>query len=291
MNTCSRAARVFRIASAGEELPNPLAAHAAGCDACQAALERARSFDAELDAAAASLVSPAMPNLGDGAGDVSPPTRLGLLPIIATVAAALLVIAVLLSGYNLLTAPIGSQETPTPTRTPTPTQSPIPTLTPSPTQTPAPSGTSSPSPASEPPATATSEPTPVSGGVPVEVAERTVLPPCGHEVVERTPNVVDYYDAEVRDCFLAAYVAETPAEFSSDTLTPEGGRIHTIYRLLPSGEVEIFVDWTQDPLATPEWTRTICLSVREIDQDPNGVPIFIGDECDEPIVIGRDATQ
>lgn len=69
MNTCSRAARVFSIASVGEELPTALTAHAAGCGACQAALARARRFDAELHAGAASLVTPVMPNLSDGAVD------------------------------------------------------------------------------------------------------------------------------------------------------------------------------------------------------------------------------
>jgi len=29
----------------------------------------------------------------------------------------------------------------------------------------------------------------------------------------------------------------------------------------------------------------MCRSIRQIDEDPNGVPILIGDECDEPVVL------
>lgn len=130
--------------------------------------------------------------------------------------------------------------------------------------------------------TASGEPSGVP--IPVEFTDRVELPSCGHEVVERTTQG-DLHDAEATECFLAAYEAEEPAEFISDSLTPESGRIRTIYRLLASGEVEIFLDTTQDPLSTPEWTRTMCLSIRRIDEDPNGVPIFMGDECDQPTVI------
>ena len=56
------------------------------------------------------------------------------------------------------------------------------------------------------------------------------------------------------------------------------------FRMLGPGEIEIFIDTTRDPLSTPEWTRTMCRSIRQVDQDPNGVPILIGDECDEPVV-------
>lgn len=272
MNTCSRAARVFNIASAGEELPTALTAHAAGCDACQAALARTRRFDAELHAGATSLVTPAMPNLSDGAVDAvsQRTTRFGVLPALATVAGAVLAVVVLLSGYNMITAPIGSLETPAPTVT----MSPFPTSL---------------SPTTEPTATATVEPTPLPGGVPVEVTERAELPSCGHEVVQRTVQAdgtwIDVYDVEARECFLAAYEAGEPAEFITDGLTVEGGRFQTIYRLLPSGELEIFVDSTQDPLSTPGWTRMVCLSIREVDHYGTGVPGFIGDECDEPVFI------
>lgn len=189
--------------------------------------------------------------------------RFGLLPVLATVAAAILAMAALLSGYNMITAPIGSLETPAPTVT------------------------FSPSPTTEPTATATVEPTPVPGGVPVEVTERAELPACGHEVVEGPEGYLYVvYNLEARECFLAAYEAGEPAEFIADGLAlPEGGRVQTIYRLLPSGEIELFTDTTQDPMGSGGWYRSVCLSIREVEQDPTGVPMFIADECDESVVI------
>lgn len=257
MNSCPNASHVFTRASAGEGLPAGLAAHAAGCDTCQAALERARRFEAGLKAGAASLATPAMPDLTRGFD--APPRRkasMGLVPIIGTVAAAILAVAVVLAGYQMITAPVGSLETPSPT----------------------------------PSASSTTEPTPTDSvdpsavPIPVEFAERAELPSCGRDVVERTPEG-DLHDAEATACFLAAYEAGEPAEFISNAPTPETGRITTVFRVLGPGEIEIFRDSTQDPLSTPEWTQTLCRSIRQIDHDPNGVPIFIGDECDEPVVI------
>lgn len=257
MNSCSSASQVFRHASAGEELPAGLAAHAAGCRTCQAAVERARHFEAELHAGAASLATPAMPDLSRGV-DASPRRQAsaGLAPILGIVAAAILALAVVVAGYQMITAPVGSLETPSPTPSASPTTEPTPKVSVEPSTVP----------------------------VPAEVADRAELPSCGQDVVERTTEG-DLHEAEATECFLAAYEAGEPAEFISDSPTPEGGRIRTIYRLLPSGEVEIFHDPTQDPLSTPEWTRTTCRSIRQIDQDPNGVPILIGDDCDEPVVI------
>jgi hypothetical protein len=120
--------------------------------------------------------------------------------------------------------------------------------------------------------------------IPVEFTERAELPSCGREVVERTREG-DLHVAQATACFLAASEAGEPAEFTSDSPTPEGGRITTVFRMLGPGEIEIFIDTTRDPLSTPAWTRTMCRSIRQIDQDPNGVPILIGDECDEPVVI------
>lgn len=130
--------------------------------------------------------------------------------------------------------------------------------------------------------TASVEPSEVT--TPAEFTERTELPSCGHEIVERTPEG-DFHDAEATACFLAAYEAGEPAEFSSESLTVEGGRVTTIFRVLGPGEIEIFRDTTQDPLSTPGWTWTKCDSIREIDQDPNGVPILIGDECEPPVLL------
>ena len=120
--------------------------------------------------------------------------------------------------------------------------------------------------------------------IPAEFTERTKLPSCGHEVVERTPEG-DFHDAEATACFLAAYEAGEPVEFSSESLTVEGGRTTTVFRVLGPGQIEIFHDLTQDPLGTHGWARTMCDSIREIAQDPNGVPILTGDECDEPVLL------
>lgn len=271
MKRCAHATQVFRHASAGEELPAGLTAHAAGCQTCQAALERARRFEAELHVGAATLATPAMPDLTDGFA--APPTRTsstGPVLILATVAAAILVVAVVLAGYQMITAPVGSLQTPSPTPSASPTPSPLATETPSP------------SPTVEPAPTASADPSGVP--IPAEFTERTELPSCGHDVVERTTEG-DLHDAEATACFLAAYEAGEPAEFISDSPTPEAGRITTVFRVLGPGEIEIFVDTTQDPLSTPAWTRMICGSILEIDEDPNGVPILVGDECDEPVVL------
>lgn len=276
MKGCLHATQVFTHASAGEELPASLTAHAAGCQTCQAALDRARQFEAELHAGAAALATPAMPDLTSGFA--APPRRnssAGPLPILGTVAAAILAVAVVLAGYQMITAPVGSLQTPSPTPSVSPMPSPLGTETPS-TETP------STSPTTEPTPTVSVEPSGVP--IPAEFTERTELPSCGHEVVERTPEG-DFHDAEATACFLAAYEAGEPAEFISESLTPETGRITTVFRVLSPGEIEIFRDSTQDPLSTPEWTRASCDSIREIDQDPNGVPILIGDQCGDPVVL------
>jgi hypothetical protein len=275
MNSCSNASRVFAHASAGEELPAGLAAHAAGCGVCQAALERAGRFQAELHAGATSLATPAMPDLSRGLdASLRRKSPTALVPIVGTVAAAILTVAVVIAGYQMITAPVGSLETSSPTPSASPMPSEVTTEPPSPTPTP--------SPVTSPAPTATTEPSGVP--VPSEFTNRTELPSCGHEVVERTFEG-DFHDAEATACFLAAYEAGEPAEFISESLTPETGRITTVFRVLGPGQIEIFRDSTQDPLSTPEWTRTMCDSIREIDQDPNGVPILIGDECDEPVVL------
>jgi hypothetical protein len=205
-----------------------------------------------------------MPDLTEGFEALPSRKSTALVLVISTVVAAVIAVAVVVAGYQMITSPVGSLETPSPT--------PGTSATPS----------ASPTPTTEPTPTVSVDPSVVP--TPAEFLERAELPACGQEVVERTIEG-DLHDAEATECFLAAYEAGEPAEFISDSPTPEGGRIRTIYRLLPSGEVEVFYDPTQDPLSTPEWTRTTCRSIREIDQDPNGVPILIGDECDEPAVI------
>lgn len=131
MKDCQRATEVFRYVAAGEELPAGLSAHATGCSACQASLERGRRFDAELHAGAAALATPALPHLTDGLA--VPPGRAsltGVLRIVGTVAAAVIAVAVVSAGYQMVTTPVGSLPTPSPTPSASPainfTRGPVP---------------------------------------------------------------------------------------------------------------------------------------------------------------------
>lgn len=280
MNTCSRSSRTFTIAASGEELPSQLAAHAASCASCQAAVERARRFGSGLTSAATSLTTPAMPDLRVTL-EYERPLAGGpsLVAVMATVAGAVVVVALLLSALGVTSPPIGTPSTPSPSGLP----SASPTVEPSSGST----VSASPRPSPAPTTSATPGATPMHIEGPSQVRDRSALPWCGHEVVERTENVTDLYDAEVRACFLEAYEADQPAEFVTDGPTVETGRTRSIYRHLASGEIEIFIDSTEDPLATPGWTRVVCRSIRIDHEDPRGIPVFVGDDCDEPVLVSE----
>jgi len=129
-------------------------------------------------------------------------------------------------------------------------------------------------------------PDPSAVSTPDDVRNRSELPFCGHEVVERTVEGGDLYDAEARACFWAAHEGGEPAELISEGLTVEGGRITQIWRLLPSGALEIFTDATQDPLSTPEWTRVRCASLVDAGREASdGAGLFQGENCEDPEVI------
>ncbi len=266
MNGCSYARRVFQITSSGAELSRDLASHAARCSFCQESLERAGRFERELVDGASSLSTAPMPNLAAIDSVQVRRSQFPLLPVLGTMATAVLLVAVAFSALDL-SAPTGSMPTPTPI--PSPVQS-----------------TASPSPLESPSADPTLAPTADATLVPVpqEVVNRSELPSCGAEVVERT-GPGDVFDADVRDCFWNAYGAGEAAEFTSDVLSVEGGRIQRIYRLLPTGELEVFTDSTQDPLSTPEWTRQLCDGLREVESDPAGTVLFEAEGCDDLDVI------
>ena len=283
-----------------EEVLRPgLAAHVRGCESCQAALERARRFGGDLRVAAASIASPDMPNLRlTLQAEAGRSMRPSLFATFATVAGAIVIVALLLTAYRAASLPIGV-DTPTasalrspdatrglPSATTTPSSEPTPSSDPSPDSDPSPSSATTPgtTPTARESASAVAGATPMPVDGPPEVRNRTPLPSCGHEVVERI-EFVDHYDAQVRECFLTAYNAGEPAEFVTDALTVEGGRSRAIYRYLSSGAIEIFVDSTGDPLATPGWVRVLCRSIRVVHEDPAGVPFFVGDECDEPVAL------
>jgi hypothetical protein len=123
--------------------------------------------------------------------------------------------------------------------------------------------------------------------VPAVIAEREPLPWCGHEIVNRQPEG-DYRDAAVRECFLAARKAGEPAEMVSDSRTVEGGWVREIYRSLANGDIEVYYDPNRDPLSSPGWSRRLCTSLRDFEDDPAGTAVFFPDPCGpgEPVATG-----
>ena len=120
--------------------------------------------------------------------------------------------------------------------------------------------------------------------VPAEVAERLQLPWCGHEVVDRRADG-DFLDAAVRECFLAAYGVGDPAEFVSDAVTVEGGRVRILYRAIAARSLEVYYDWTADQMSGLTWTFQECTGIQPTGADPAGVPMFIPDRCTEPVPV------
>ncbi|MHB8890700.1 MAG: hypothetical protein ACYC65_01490 [Candidatus Limnocylindrales bacterium] len=87
------------------------------------------------------------------------------------------------------------------------------------------------------------------------MANRAPLPACGVENAGQGGP----WNEDGRACFWAAYRGHTPAEFVSTRPTTEGDPITTIYRVLPDGSVEIFIDSTQDRFAGVRgWERLTC---------------------------------
>ena len=73
-----------------------------------------------------------------------------------------------------------------------------------------------------------------------------------------------------RTCFWSAYQQHHPAEFISTRPTTEGDPITTIFRVLPTGSVEIFMDLTQDKFSSPAdriWKRFTCRTLSAIPND------------------------
>lgn len=152
-----------------------------------------------------------------------------------------------------------------------------PTIAPSPSPTPAPAPTITAEPMHRPPVI-----------VPAAVAARPALPWCGHEVVIRRPTG-DFRDAEVRRCWLEAFEAGDQAEFTSDGVTVEGGRVREFYRALGEGALEVFIDWTADPFSARDWTTMRCTKIRTVATDPAGVEVFVPADCSAPEVLDAEA--
>lgn len=124
--------------------------------------------------------------------------------------------------------------------------------------------------------------------VPAAVAARRALPWCGHEVVIRQP-AGDFFDAEVRRCWLEAIEAGDQAEFVSDGVTVEGGRVREFYRAIGDGAIEMIVDWTADPLSARDWTTMRCTQVMTVGTDPAGADVFVPADCSAPKALGAEA--
>ena len=65
----------------------------------------------------------------------------------------------------------------------------------------------------------------------------------------------------MRACLLAAFEAQTPAEFSSTRPTVEGDPFTMIYRVWPDDDtspVVIFIDATRDSFGSGRWSKQLC---------------------------------
>lgn len=111
-------------------------------------------------------------------------------------------------------------------------------------------------------------------GTPTEVVDRSTLPACGYETTSQT----DGFNDDGRRCFWDAYVHGQPAEFISTRPSVEGDPITTIYRMLGSGHVEIFVDSTKDRYGGG-WSKLTCATLDPVPGRTIGPDLAINDSC------------
>jgi len=122
-------------------------------------------------------------------------------------------------------------------------------------------------------------PPPIEGigpNAPAMVASRIPVPSCG---VERGGHDGPW-NIEGRACFWQAYRARRPAEFISTRPTIEGDPITSIYRVLPDGSVEVFIDSTQDTFGSGKWSHATCRTLSEqvgadLDFGPDDTCVFV----------------
>ncbi|MDQ3691242.1 MAG: hypothetical protein M3406_14670 [Chloroflexota bacterium] len=102
MSDCSSSGEVFRILTAGDDLPARLADHAPNCADCRTAMRRAERFESELQGGAAQLAAREMPNLNAGGATEPRGRSFGWLPALTTVAVAMVAAFILVAGYDRL---------------------------------------------------------------------------------------------------------------------------------------------------------------------------------------------
>jgi hypothetical protein len=112
---------------------------------------------------------------------------------------------------------------------------------------------------------------------PAAVRDRVPLPFCGDERVVQG----DGANVPARRCFWSAYLARQPAEFASTETTAEGNSVLTIYRIVPNGQLEIFIDQTRAIFATRTWLRVSCQRLAIDRLDPQQPAFGPNSECVE----------
>ena len=116
---------------------------------------------------------------------------------------------------------------------------------------------------------------------PAVVRERSILPACGAETVHDARTEANVAG---RRCLWTAYQDHQPAEFITTQWTIEGDPITSIYRVLPGGAVEVFIDSTQDVWSAKTWLHLACPDLALID-GAAGQPAFgPGERCIETTI-------
>lgn len=115
---------------------------------------------------------------------------------------------------------------------------------------------------------------PLPDDSPAGVVARGTLPWCGFEEVTLAGATSN---PEGRSCFWDAYSHQLPAEFVSYQTTVEGDPITFIFRALPGGQAEVFVDQTQDRYSAGGWLRLTCPGLTLSGDPPVLLPGVVGD--------------
>lgn len=104
-------------------------------------------------------------------------------------------------------------------------------------------------------------PAPAIPDAPAEVAGRLGVPACGRETTTQDSG----FNTQARLCFWTAYLGGRPAEFISTRPTIEGDPITYVYRVLGTGQVEVFIDSNKDKCGSGAWTKLVCRTLGVID--------------------------